>query len=106
MGAGHLNGGVDVLLGELFELLSAVNGPLECGGLIGGDALADVFATIPDLMLVVRAGGRTVLGGAHLRFERAILHSGDLAHLLEYLRTRGREVWHRPQCCLDARHFQ
>jgi hypothetical protein len=26
--------------------------------------------------------------------------------LLEYLRTLGGEVWHTPESCLDARHFQ
>ena len=72
--AGVFDGELDEGSGERLKLLAIVNGGLEGWHLLWGNALAEIGPFVPDLVLVVWAGGTARGVGAKLGLEAAEFH--------------------------------
>jgi len=90
-----LHGQGDVFRGQGLGALAVGQRVLQGWGLGGGDALAQVFAVLPDLVLEVGAGGAAALSGTVLGAERAVFHRVELGQLPQDLLALGVEGFHR-----------
>jgi hypothetical protein len=87
--AGQLHGHSDVLLGQRLGQLPVGDGRLQRRSLIGANALAEILAVLPGLMLEIgpcgaSARGRTVLGP-----KGAVFHGVELSELFDDLGASG-----------------
>ena len=77
-GAGLIDDGLGILLGEFLELVITIDGLLNRVGLIAGDVAGDILAVFPGLKLVV-AG---LPGFAH-DGQFATFHACDVSDLFK-----------------------
>ena len=81
---GH--GKVDKPRGQRFKSLAVGDGRLQSGGFRGWNTTTEVAPVLPDLMFEV--GATSIAGRAvpEFRFEAALFHGVEGAHLLKNLR--------------------
>jgi HSP20 family protein len=89
-----LDGQVNELAGQRLAVLAIGQGGLQGGSLGGGNALADVFALLPDLVFEIRTGSATAGSRAVFGLEGSIFHGVELGHLLEDLIALSLERFH------------
>jgi hypothetical protein len=72
---------IDVFLGEGLGTLAVGERLLQARRLGRRDALAQVAAVLPDLVLIVRPGRAAARSGTHFGAQRAVFHRIEFSQL-------------------------